>query len=270
MSLAAAPAAVAKDQWYGHATASALPVTKYAEAVGSPHLQFQLHPLIHDWQRVPPPSMISFPGSACTASAASQPAASAICPSHRQLMQAAVQFPGQTAYASTASYVATLDNFRQRQVWHSEMVPVPESNYGVVITAEMPALSHHIGRQVVLNDDAIRNHDWQHQGAWMRTTAEPRQEAHRKRQPESTWLRETADCSTAVDMKGALVQVSHHERHNALYDKMARVRNRLAEGDHVRETVAKVNAGMKRQLINPDEISEFFSNPMAIAYDTIN
>lgn len=147
-------------------------------------------------------------------------------------------------------------------------VPVPEANVGIVINNEFITQEHMVGKEIFPNDDAIRNDMWSHMGALI-----PRESSSKETLQD--WLIHHAHYENAVDIKG-LHQMEMHEAESSaagsgrpsgrfLPDYHSLHRRR--DDDGVWKTSQRVHQNFQRELLNEQQMREFWSNPVAVSLD---
>jgi len=138
-------------------------------------------------------------------------------------------------------------HYGPRQVWFSPEVPVPETNYGVMVNAEFPMLPHHQNVEVVYDDWAIRNMRWRHIGAMVQREGFADELASWRKNHKAEW-------DLAYDMKPNHKIPDYHEIHKgrqeALYDML--------------------DQNLEREILNEDEIRTLFRDPRSVQHDQVH
>jgi hypothetical protein len=141
---------------------------------------------------------------------------------------------------------------------HFTPVPVPENNYGVVINAEYPTQARFVGMRGSENDDAIRNPHWQKLGQVIR-----QQDKRDKAESAIQWMHQHADYSQAVDEKGMNMTLPPRDRLVHHYSQVSKRRS----ADSVKETAERMRDQLRRDILNAEQIREFFSDREAVMYE---
>lgn len=149
-------------------------------------------------------------------------------------------------------------NFGQRQVYYSTNVNVPEPNLGVMINAEFPTEPRHINREIVVNDEAIRNRDWRYIGGMVRRVHQTHEEELKAE------LQMHAEYQHAVDLKGEhkLEYAGLKNQHLPDYHTLMQQRQDAFNG----RLAQRVKQRLEREVLNEHQMLEFFKDPDAVAF----
>mmetsp|Transcript_4553 Transcript_4553/g.14773 ORF Transcript_4553/g.14773 Transcript_4553/m.14773 type:complete len:229 (-) Transcript_4553:91-777(-) len=143
----------------------------------------------------------------------------------------------------------------------------PEQNHGIVINGEFPGEmpTGPDGRPEVLYfyDQAIRNEGWHRIGQRMPRLTRPGVES------VSSWLHHHADYSNAVDMKGELMMENAHKPRRERIGQDYHYQHACRKPDGVEQAAAKVREHLGREILDRQQIEEFFGDPRAVALDTL-
>lgn len=158
-----------------------------------------------------------------------------------------------------------------REISWSNPLPVPfrgEENTGIMINAEFPLPKHMEGHLAVPVDHAIRNPHWRHQGEWV----QPFDPIH----DIPDWKHKLyGDYEDAVDLVTPSVPGAYkrHLRSNVgesqieqYYKKLHEERNNLGL---FKEDVA-ARRHMELEILNEEELEDFFRNPEAVMRDRLD
>jgi hypothetical protein len=143
-----------------------------------------------------------------------------------------------------------------REMWWSNPVPVPEPNTGIMINAEFPLQKTMEGREVSHWDYGIRNQGWNHQGPWV----QPFDPIHDR--PD--WKHKMyGSYEEARDLKQPMHVKDHMEGY---YRKLHEERD--TPGLFKIDKQAKKR--MELEILDDQELTEFWANPDAVMHDRLS
>lgn len=146
--------------------------------------------------------------------------------------------------------------YGNRVIKWSPAVPVPERNTGITINAEYPLLWQNEGREAAPYDYGIRNQNWVQQGPWVQPYDPTRDVPDWKHKMFGQY-------EQAVDLKQKKFEKDYNEMH---YKDLARERD--AKGVlGIDETARK---RMELELVDDNELHQFWANPEAVMYDKLD
>lgn len=153
-----------------------------------------------------------------------------------------------------------------RTVYYSTQVPVPEKNFGVMVNAEYATPAHEVKNpmEVLYHDDtAIRNRNWRPLGPFLeRKDASP--------ETLQDYLSKHAEWQLAYDF-GNHVGDDHADPWKPPKLLPARTPDfkSLSGERSYNEQLDKAKRVVRREIISANEVSEFFSSPDALMYETL-
>jgi len=140
-----------------------------------------------------------------------------------------------------------------REIYWSNSVPVGEPNTGIMINAEFPLMRGMEGYEVTHWDSGIRNSTWRHQGPWIQPF-DPRTDI--------------PDFKHQTNSGFELAQDLKHPRHvkdfnEQYYKDLAKQRDNRGLLDDTRK-------GMTLEIMDDQELKEFWQNPEAVMADRLS
>jgi len=143
-----------------------------------------------------------------------------------------------------------------REMWWSNPLPVPEQNTGIMINAEFPLKREMEGREFSNYDYAIRNQNWRHQGQWV----QPFDPIHDVPDWKHKMFGQYED---ARDLKQPMHVKDYMEHY---YKRLHEERD--APG--LFKIDKEANRRMEMEILDDQELREFWQNPDAVINDRLS
>eukprot|EP00441_Pelagodinium_beii_P048011 CAMPEP_0197624848 /NCGR_PEP_ID=MMETSP1338-20131121/4368_1 /TAXON_ID=43686 ORGANISM="Pelagodinium beii, Strain RCC1491" /NCGR_SAMPLE_ID=MMETSP1338 /ASSEMBLY_ACC=CAM_ASM_000754 /LENGTH=253 /DNA_ID=CAMNT_0043195087 /DNA_START=52 /DNA_END=813 /DNA_ORIENTATION=+ len=159
-------------------------------------------------------------------------------------------------------------HYGQRSVQFSTQVPMNNHNQGVTILQQFVGYPPVVGHEVVSDDSAIQNRDWNHIGHMLK----PADRAGGSLPLAGTLGNSSfarVDYSEAVDIKGLHLHSNRdappHSRRSPNFSKMLKLRT--SDKERLTQTGNMVAHVLSTEVMGERGVREFFSRPEAVSYE---